>query len=255
MNSLLVIPLVFLVLIYWLEIRVPHISGRGKRARHTAANLAIAGMGGLLNVIFLVAILDAITRWADQNAVGLLRQTRVWEEARLLMAVVLFDLWMYAWHIMNHRIPALWRLHRAHHNDIAMDSTTALRFHPIEILVSQAFNIGVILILGMNLRDLLIYNMILQMVIFFHHSNVGLPTGWDTLLKTIFVTPQMHRVHHSIETYETDSNYSSVFSWWDRIFKTFRMRQETKTIEFGLPYFREAKWQGVAGCIKIPFVG
>jgi sterol desaturase/sphingolipid hydroxylase (fatty acid hydroxylase superfamily) len=254
MNSYIAIPIVFLVIVYWLEIRFPHIPGRGKRSGHTATNLTVALLGGLLNVVFLLTVLDFITQWTAQNGFGLLYQINASGNSRLFLALFLFDLWMYGWHVMNHRVPLLWKLHRAHHNDISMDSTTALRFHPLEILLSQVFNIGIIITLGMSVRELLVYNLILQMVIFFHHSNVGLPERWDRLLRSLFVMPNMHRVHHSIESFETNSNYSSIFSFWDRVFRTFRKRGDTRSINFGLPYFRESAWQSLLGFIKIPFV-
>lgn len=253
MNNLLFIPLIFLFLIFILEIKFPHLTGRNSRIRHTITNLTIAMMGGIINLVFLFMIVGLVTHWAYVHRLGLLNQFNIPEGVRLFSAVVLFDLWMYFWHVMNHRISLLWFLHRAHHNDIAMDSTTALRFHPIEIVLSQMFNIIIIVLLGLSLNELLVYNLILQIVIFFHHSNVALPEKWDSLFRVLFVMPNMHRVHHSIEKFETNSNYGSIFSFWDRVFRTFRQREDTKGIDFGLPNFRDSEWQGLHGFIKIPF--
>ncbi|UCC95862.1 MAG: sterol desaturase family protein [Candidatus Omnitrophota bacterium] len=253
MSKLILIPFLFLCIVYWLEIKFPHLPGRDDRTVHTGNNLTIAVMGGLVNLVFLFTIIGVVTHWTEVRRFGLLNQVNIPIGLRLFSAIVLFDMWMYVWHMMNHRITLLWRIHRAHHNDITMDSTTALRFHPLEIVLSQFFNIGIIVLLSLRLNELLVYNLVLQMVIFFHHSNVGLTEGWDRVFRAILVMPNMHRVHHSIEVFETNSNYGSIFSFWDRLFSTFRKRNNTNNIIYGLNRFRENGWQGVLGFLKIPF--
>ena len=174
-----------------------------------------------------------------------------WE--RGLAAIVLFDLWMYLWHRANHRISFLWRFHRTHHSDTEMDSTSALRFHFGEIIFSSILRLLVIPLIGISYAELLTYEIILQPIIIFHHSNVALPEKLDRILRAVLVTPNMHRVHHSQIQNETDSNYSSIFSWWDRLAGTFKRREDTKTIVFGLTYFRELQWQSFVGMLRTPF--
>jgi len=172
---------------------------------------------------------------------------------RAAAGFILFDLWMYAWHMANHKIRFLWRFHRTHHSDIEMDNTTALRFHPGEIVFSSLARLVVIAFIGIDFAVLFVYGMSLQVVILFHHSNIGLPEKWDRLLRALVVTPNMHRVHHSQEGFEFNSNYSSIFSLWDRIFGTFRKRDNTLTIKFGLRILREPKWQSLRGMWLTPF--
>lgn len=133
-----------------------------------------------------------------------------------------------------------------------MDMSTALRFHPIEITLSSMLNVVIISLMGMRLDYLIIYKGIFHANVLFQHSNVKIPNKTDRLMRLLLVSPNMHRVHHSNVREETDSNYSSVFSFWDRIFGTYRSR-ENKSIEFGLTRWMEEKWQTAKGLLILPF--
>jgi sterol desaturase/sphingolipid hydroxylase (fatty acid hydroxylase superfamily) len=135
-----------------------------------------------------------------------------------------------------------------------MDATTAVRFHTGEILISSALRLAVIPLLGITIHQLLVYEMLLLPVIMFHHSNVRFPGSLDALLRSIIVTPTIHRIHHSRLRIETDSNYSSVFSFWDRLAGTFRLRGNGRPVDFGLDEFDGEQWQRIRGLITIPFV-
>jgi sterol desaturase/sphingolipid hydroxylase (fatty acid hydroxylase superfamily) len=134
-----------------------------------------------------------------------------------------------------------------------MDITTALRFHPFEILLSSLFRLMIFILLGINLIHFIIYEISLQVVIQLHHSNISLPEKYDRLLRYMIVTPNMHRVHHSDEWRETNSNYSSIFSFWDRLWATYREREDTHTINLGLKILRENRWQRIIGMLLTPF--
>ena len=246
MNSLLALPALALVIIFWLEGVWPHYKDRRGRIRHAGPNILIALGDGLITLGFL-------TQASKINAYGILPRLQLSRWLGIIVAFVLLDLWMYFWHRANHRVPWLWLIHRAHHNDVQMDSTTALRFHPLEIAISSLLNLGVIAFFGMEMDRLIVYSLVFQPAIFFHHSNVALPQAWDQRLRCLIITPDMHRVHHSIEPDETNSNYGSVFSFWDRMFATYGKRRETQTITLGLKTFRERKWQGVRGFLQVPF--
>ena len=161
---------------------------------------------------------------------------------------------MYIWHVMVHRSSFLWRFHRMHHSDPNMDVSTALRFHPGEIILSTIFRWGIFLLLGVTAFDLLLYETIMLPIIFFHHSNYYLPEKVDKILRTVIVTPWMHWVHHSHIFEETNSNYGTIFSWWDRLFSTFRLREEPVTIQYGLNEIKSSNWQTFIGMLKTPFV-
>jgi sterol desaturase/sphingolipid hydroxylase (fatty acid hydroxylase superfamily) len=172
---------------------------------------------------------------------------------RAVVVFLLFDLWMYWWHRSVHRVPFMWRFRRMHHTDPAMDATTALRFHPGELALSWIFRCLVFVLLGMNLVMLAFYESVLLVNIFFHHSNIHLPPRIDRSLRHVIVTPDMHRVHHSNVGREVNSNYSTMFSWWDRIFHSYREREDTRTITFGLRILREPFWQTLRGMLYTPF--
>jgi sterol desaturase/sphingolipid hydroxylase (fatty acid hydroxylase superfamily) len=212
---------------------------------------------GILNGLIVAVLFSSLTvwtmQWTWQNSFGLLNRLSWNGWSKGILAFVLFDLWMYLWHMANHRIPFLWRFHRTHHSDLEVDATTALRFHTGEIVFSSLLRCIIIPLLGIKFHQLLIYELCLQPVILFHHSNVALPEKIDRIFRTVIVTPNMHRIHHSQERFETDSNYSSIFSFWDRLARTFRKRADTRTLRYGLPYLQEAKWQTVLGLLKTPF--
>ena len=243
----------FLTLIYSLESFFPLFEGRKARLRHAARNLSL----GILNVIVVAGLFSSLLALdaarTQEQSLGLLALVSFpfWFET--LVAFVLFDLWMYLFHRANHRIPFLWRFHRTHHSDDQVDVTTALRFHTGEIVISSVFKLALIPFFGMTLGQLLLYETCLQPVILFHHSNVAFPEKWDQWLRLLIVSPTMHRVHHSQVRGETDSNYASIFSFWDRIARTFRRRPDPRTLQYGLPEFPEPEWQTFQGILRTPF--
>jgi sterol desaturase/sphingolipid hydroxylase (fatty acid hydroxylase superfamily) len=172
--------------------------------------------------------------------------------AETVAALILFDLWMYLWHRANHQIRFLWRFHRMHHSDNQVDATTALRFHTGELILSSILRLAVVPLLGISLSQLILYETLLQPIIIFHHSNVALPEKIDRIFRALIVTPNMHRVHHSMVNQETNSNYSSIFSFWDRIGQSFRRRIDLLTLRYGLSDFPEETWQTVVGMLKTP---
>lgn len=242
-----------LAVIFWLEGIFPLFEGRNNRLRHAVPNLLIAVLNALFTSFFFAAVLVSAVEWASAREFGILRRFGWPYPSETLLAFFLFDLWMYLWHRANHEIPFLWRFHRMHHSDLELDSTSALRFHTGEIILSSLARIVVIPLIGMDLFQLLIYELILQPVIIFHHSNVNLPEKYDRPARSLIVTPNMHRVHHSRLPDETNSNYSSIFSFWDRLLSSFKKRDDTRTLVYGLPYFQEGKWQSFAGLLKTPF--
>ncbi|MFB6099001.1 MAG: sterol desaturase family protein [Salinibacter sp.] len=227
-----------------------------ERGKHALRNLLLGGLNaGLISVVF-VGLWGAVAIWTDQQGIGLLHWLATatglptWGHA--FGAVLLLDAWMYVWHRINHVIPFLWRFHRVHHNDPTMDVTTASRFHTGEIALSSALRLGVILLLGIHLWELVLYETLMFAVVQFHHANVKLPNSVDRALRTVIVTPDMHKVHHSRYQPETDSNYSSLFSFWDRLGQSFRLREDPSTIELGLHGWDGAEDQSVLGMLRAP---
>lgn len=227
-----------------------------ERGTHALRNLLLGGINAALVSVVFVGLWGVAAILARQHGIGLLHWLDaglglpIWAHA--LGAVLLLDAWMYVWHRINHEIPFLWRFHRVHHNDPTMDVTTASRFHTGEIALSSALRIGIILLLGIHLWELVLYETVMFAVVQFHHANVDLPAALDRALRTVIVTPNMHRVHHSRHQPETDSNYSSLFSFWDRIGQSFRLREDPSTIDFGLHGWDAPDDQRFMGLLRAP---
>jgi sterol desaturase/sphingolipid hydroxylase (fatty acid hydroxylase superfamily) len=173
-------------------------------------------------------------------------------------AVLLLDLAIYLQHILMHRVPLLWRLHRVHHADLDIDLTTGSRFHTIEIIVSMLIKWGVILLLGPALVAVLIFELLLNGMAVFNHANVSLPPALEKVIRYLLVTPDMHRVHHSTVKRETNSNYGFNLSIWDRVFRTYIDQPEKghDRMTIGISEFRDARQvDRLPGMLALPFVG
>lgn len=224
-----------------------------KKGIHLLANMTLGITNALItSVFFAVAWLWAAS-WANTYDFGILNWLDLPVWAHAVGAVLLMDTWMYWWHVMNHKLPFFWRFHRVHHADPNMDVTTASRFHTGEIIFSSILRIPVIMLIGLHLWELLIYGTLLVVVVQFHHANIALPEKLDKMLRAVIVTPAMHKVHHSRWQPETDSNYTSLFSFWDRINSTFRLHDPLETISMGLDEFDSEEDQQVKGLFTMPF--
>jgi sterol desaturase/sphingolipid hydroxylase (fatty acid hydroxylase superfamily) len=242
-----------LVVIFALEGLFPHYRGRTARVRHGLPHAVTAIMNGLLTRFALAGVTISVIDWAASESFGLTHMLSLALSTETAIVFVLFDIWMYFWHMADHRIAFLWRFHRAHHADIEMDTTTALRFHPGELVLSTFIRLPVVILLGMSFAQLVLFEVMLNLSTLFHHSNLAVPEKWDRLLRMVMVTPNMHRVHHSVERVETNSNFTSLLSVWDRLYRTFRTRGDTHTITIGLPEYRDQRWQQLWGFLITPF--
>ena len=204
------------------------------RARHGTLNLALGALNILVVALGFAAAWLAVTQWASAHGFGLMSWLGLGGASRAVLAVLLLDGWTYAWHRLNHRVPFLWRFHRLHHADRAMDVTTASRFHTGEIVLSSLLRVPVLALIGCRIDELALYEVLLFTVVQFHHANIALPGWLDRAMRAVIVTPALHKLHHSVVRIESDSNYSSLFSWWDRIFGSFRVARDPRTIVFGV---------------------
>ena len=222
---------------------------------HAARNLAIALLNGVVLGLVFARSWEWASDWSGSHTWGLVNWLAWpwWVEAALV--VLLFDAWMYVWHVANHRIHLLWRFHRMHHSDGWMDASSALRFHPGEIAISSGLRLALIPIFGMALWHLALYEVMLLPVILFHHSNIRLPRRLDDVLRTVIVTPWMHWQHHSQVRAEADSNYSSIFSLWDRMARSLRLRDSLDTLTIGLPHWDPGLWNTLRGMLLTPIRG
>ena len=243
-----------LLILWCVETWMPLFRERRHRVRHAGRNLAVAIINTAIIGLAFSGLTAMVAGWSQDGGAGLLHALNLPIWAETLIAILVFDGWMYLWHRANHAIPFLWRFHRMHHSDPDMDVTTATRFHTGELVFSSLLRLGLIPLLGLDLWKIILYELVLIPVIQFHHSNVNLPEKYDRCLRALIVSPNMHRVHHSRFQPETDSNYSSIFSVWDRAARTLRLKEQPGGIELGLPEFDEFQWQTVWGMLKTPFL-
>jgi sterol desaturase/sphingolipid hydroxylase (fatty acid hydroxylase superfamily) len=169
------------------------------------------------------------------------------------LGLLLLDATMYGWHRLNHHLPLLWRFHRVHHMDLDLDVSTALRFHPGELLLSLPFRAAQILLIGPWPALALGYELTMQMATAFHHSNWRMPRRIERAVGALLVTPRMHQIHHSIVERETDSNWSVVFSFWDRIARSYRCDISEQQLVIGLPAFRDPSQVSLGKALLLPF--
>ncbi len=241
-----------LAVLWTIESVAPMYAGRRRRVSHGAANLALAALNAAVSAVFAFAVVD-VTERARVHGVGLLHGLGTGQPVRGVLAFLLVDGWQYWWHRANHRVPFLWRFHAVHHADAELDVTSGIRFHTVEITLSFLARLVVLPLLGVTVPELVVYEAVALPIILFHHANLGISPGLDGALRRLVVTPRMHYVHHSRLQPETDSNYASLFSFWDRLFRSFRLRERPEEIDLGLDGWREPEWRTLAGMLAGPF--
>jgi sterol desaturase/sphingolipid hydroxylase (fatty acid hydroxylase superfamily) len=247
------VPLVLLALFWCWETWRPFFGRREGRLRHAGHNIAIAFFNTVILGLAFGSVTMLVAGWTERNQSGLLNHLGLAEPFRFVLGLALLDGWMYLWHRANHFVPFLWRFHRMHHSDRHMDVTTATRFHLGEHLGSSVLRLGLIPLLGFEVWNLVVYDTLVIAMTQFHHADISLGR-WDRWLRLLVVTPLMHKVHHSDRREETDSNFSTIFSLWDRLARSFRTRVDPEGIVFGLQEFSDPAWQNFGGMLKTPFV-
>jgi sterol desaturase/sphingolipid hydroxylase (fatty acid hydroxylase superfamily) len=224
-----------------------------RNLRHLPSNMLMTLTLLVTNSIFSSVILY-ISEWCEHNSIGLFRVVEVNIIMMAVISIVFLDFWAaYVSHFLFHKFSWLWRFHSVHHSDTMVDVTTAFRQHPIESVIRIIFYISGMVMLGIPVEILLIYLTLSALNAQLEHSNIRLPEKLDKILQLIFVTPNMHKVHHSEFQHETDSNYSNIFSIWDRIFGTYTARNEYQTIRYGLNYLKTDRIFSFWELIKLPF--
>jgi len=174
----------------------------------------------------------------------------------IMVGVLMLDLIIYGQHIVFHWVPPLWRLHRVHHADLELDVSSGVRFHPLEILISMGIKIGAVISVGAHPLTVFIFELILMSSSLFNHSNLNIPVAVDRFLRLAIITPDMHRVHHSVYKEETNSNYGFNFPWWDRLFGTYHAQPKDGHLEMkiGIEFFRSKRWLYIHRILIEPFI-
>jgi sterol desaturase/sphingolipid hydroxylase (fatty acid hydroxylase superfamily) len=230
---------VFAVLAAW-EARAPRRRPRFGRRVRWPGNLGIVALNSLAVRVLFPTGAVAFGDYVERAGHGLLSGAPIPTWLAVVLAVILLDLAIYLQHVLFHAVPGLWRLHRMHHADLDIDASTGVRFHTVEIVLSFLLKLAVIVAIGAPAIAVLIFEILLNATSMFSHANVRVPLSLEPYLRWIVVTPDMHRVHHSIHRLETNSNFGFNLPWWDRLFGTYRgqPRDGHEGMTIGIEQFR-----------------
>jgi len=248
---------VFAVVALW-EVVAPRRALTVSKALRWASNLGLVVLNTVvLRLIFPLAAVG-MAAFAADNGWGLINHFQVPFWVAVPLAVIAMDFVIWLQHVMVHAVPALWRLHRVHHADLDYDLTTGARFHPLEIILSMLIKFATIVVLGPPILAVVIFEVLLNATAMFNHGNIRLPAAVDRVLRWVLVTPDMHRVHHSIEDDETNSNFGFNLPWWDRLFGTYRDQPRAGHLgmTIGIHDFRNpGEVDRLDGMLWLPFKG
>lgn len=225
------------------EVAVPRRRVEIPRLLRWSNNLALVVLDTLIVRLAFPVVAVGLSMIAQENSWGLLNQMSLPSWIMFPVAILALDLAIYLQHVLFHAVPTLWRLHRVHHADLEFDVTTGLRFHPLEILLSMLIKLGVVMALGPPALAVLIFEVLLNASSLFNHANIRVPLRIDAVLRFFIVTPDMHRVHHSIHPSETNSNFGFNVPWWDRILGTYLAQPKSghEGMTIGIEQFRNRR--------------
>jgi sterol desaturase/sphingolipid hydroxylase (fatty acid hydroxylase superfamily) len=248
---------VLVVMAGW-EILAPRRALSVSKTVRWANNLALVLLNSLLLRLLFPAAAVGMAALATEQGWGVFNYLAVPAAAAIVVSVIAMDFVIYLQHVMVHAVPALWRLHRVHHADIDFDVTTGARFHPLEIILSMLIKFATIMVVGPPVVAVVIFEVLLNATAMFNHSNVRMPVALDRVLRWLVVTPDMHRVHHSVEDDETNSNFGFNLPWWDRLLGTYRdqPRGGHQLMTIGIRNYntpRQVSW--LPGMLLLPFTG
>lgn len=250
MTNLILLGGVFL-LFYIFETLLPQMNDGAFKRKHDLSNLGL----GVINLLLsrYLALIITLSLIEKLQIRGVLYYLELNSRTTLILGVIALDCINYWWHRLLHRVPLLMRFHTVHHTDTLLDVSSALRFHFIEVLSGHLFRIPFILILGLPLESIILYDIIFNINVYFHHSNIRINRTLDIALSKFIVTPYIHRIHHSTKWREANSNFSSFLLLWDRLFKSFTPQGEISTPRYGIPGYTEEKYQSLLYMIRQPF--
>jgi len=248
---------VFAIIAVW-ELFAPKRALTVSKAVRWFNNLGLVFLNSIILRILFPAAAVGVAVFASAHGWGLLNYFQIPFVLAVVISVVAMDFIIYLQHVMVHAVPALWRLHRVHHADLDYDVTTGARFHPIEIILSMLIKFATIVVLGPPVVAVIIFEILLNATAMFNHGNIRLPKGIDQVLRWMVVTPDMHRVHHSVEDDEANSNFGFSLPLWDRLFGTYRdqPRGGHQGMIIGIHKYRDPKQvDQLPGMLALPFTG
>jgi sterol desaturase/sphingolipid hydroxylase (fatty acid hydroxylase superfamily) len=224
------------------------------KIRHVARNLGVGGVSLALMMLLQAPMLQPLASWIVRQHIGLLQMIRLPRLLETTIAIVFLDYTLWWWHWASHRVPFFWRFHLVHHIDRDLDTTTALRFHFGELALSIPVRAAQMLLIGVDPQTLWLWQAILFGSILFHHANVRLPLAIERALVRVIVTPRMHGIHHSDRLDETNSNWSSLLSWWDYLHGTILLNVPQSEITIGVPAYSSPSDATFGKILLVPFL-
>jgi sterol desaturase/sphingolipid hydroxylase (fatty acid hydroxylase superfamily) len=249
--------LVIFALLAGTEILAPRRRLSVSKIKRWRTNLTIVALNPLsVALVFPLLPIGLALLAAEQNW-GLLNQWAMPYWLKIIIGFLILDFTVYTQHVLHHALPALWRLHMVHHADLDFDVTTGLRFHPVEIVISMTIKLAAVAALGVPPAAVLIFEVVLNATSMFNHSNICIPKTVDQTLRLLVVTPDMHRVHHSVIIKETNSNFGFNLPWWDRLFGTYKDQPDKGHTDMmiGLSQFRDQRKLSLPRLLILPFTG
>ena len=240
------------------ELAAPRRQSSQSKAIRWANNLALVIFNSIILRLIFPAAAVTMAAFAASQGWGMFNYWQLPMPVAVVLSIIAMDMIIYLQHVMVHAVPTLWRVHRVHHADLDYDVTTGARFHPLEIIFSMLIKFSAIIVLGAPVIAVIIFEVLLSTMAMFNHGNVGLPRKFDQILRLLVVTPDMHRVHHSTEDNETNSNFGFCLSLWDRIFGTYidQPRSGHTKMNIGIHEYRDQKQTtSVPSMLILPFKG
>lgn len=245
---------IFVLMVCW-EYISPRRRQATSRLFRWPINIGLAAFNMILMRLIVGGIAYQSAVHATELSWGVLHQINMAGELKIIFTLLVLDVAIYFQHVISHKWKPLWHLHKVHHTDLEIDASTAVRFHPLEIMISMAYKVVCIYLIGADPWAVIAFEIILNATATFNHSNVNIPLKIDKYLRWVLITPDVHRIHHSVVQSERDSNYGFSISLWDRIFKTYVAKPEKTqtTLDIGLPQYRRASDGGIMQLLLMPF--
>jgi sterol desaturase/sphingolipid hydroxylase (fatty acid hydroxylase superfamily) len=221
------------------------------------SNLGIVAVDTVCVRLLVPLSAVGLALFAEERGWGIVNNVALPAWLAVLLAVIALDLVIYLQHVMFHAVPLLWRLHMVHHADLDFDATTGVRFHPVEVLLSLGIKLGAVMLLGASALAVVLFEVLLNATSMFNHGNVRIPGWLDRVLRLVLVTPEMHRVHHSVLSEETNSNFGFNLSWWDFLLGTYRSQPRAghEAMNIGLTQFQDERVEQLPWMLALPFIG
>jgi sterol desaturase/sphingolipid hydroxylase (fatty acid hydroxylase superfamily) len=259
LTSIWLRPTIFIIVLstlFIIEVMAPRRALTTPKRKRWINNLSLSLINSLAIKFFLPFSLVTIALFAKNKEIGLLNLLELPRLIEIFLILIVFDFFIYLQHVASHKYSYLWRLHKVHHIDLDLDASSGNRFHTLEILLSFLYKIVLIMLIGPSPESIILFEIILNSMTMFNHSNINIALRFDKYLRIFVVTPDMHRIHHSVKETEHNRNFGFNLSLWDFVLKTYKAKPDDGQLnmKIGLNHFRGSKYTSLLAILKIPFI-